>query len=73
MTNPCIYCAHADAYQSHEVSLVWMDTALELDDELELPQFDFGEIKTSSCLKTYKTTGTISFSQLLFTVGIRTI
>ena len=48
---------YTDAYETHELQLAWQDPPVEIDDELELPQFELMEINNVTCHKQYKTTG----------------
>ncbi|KAK2159280.1 hypothetical protein LSH36_155g03008 [Paralvinella palmiformis] len=56
-TQTCGIKIESYAYETHELQLVWRDPSVEIDDELELPQFELVQIQNVTCQKQYKTTG----------------
>ena len=53
----CYHCLLSDSYVTRDLLLAWMDgDPIELDKELEMPQFEMYDVKLESdCVKNYQT------------------
>ncbi|KAK2159282.1 hypothetical protein LSH36_155g04086 [Paralvinella palmiformis] len=67
-TQTCAIKIESYAYETHELQLAWQDPPVEIDDELELPQFELMEINNVTCQKQYKTTGSFPCLKATFTL-----
>ncbi|KAK2159281.1 hypothetical protein LSH36_155g04080 [Paralvinella palmiformis] len=67
-TQTCAIKIESYAYETHELQLAWQDPPVEIDDELELPQFELMEINNVTCHKQYKTTGKFPCLKVTFSL-----
>ena len=52
----CIHSIFSDGYETNQMILEWLDEgAVEVAEDLEMPQFDMYDYKAEGCVHKYKT------------------